>query len=71
MNTFQEIQAALNAKFGKGQVKLGARRQDGTVAVKGLWDRRIEVRFFLKKAGLVCLNDVAEARGMTSVIGVA
>ena len=70
MQTLQQIQEALDNKF-KGQVKLLSKRQDGTVKVKGLWDRRLEIRFFLKKSGLVCLNDVAEKRGFSAVIGIA
>ncbi len=70
MKTRQDIQTALNDQFGKGKVKLLSLRQDGTINVKGLWERRIKVRWFLKyKLGLLCLNKLAEERGYSSVIG--
>jgi len=70
INTIQDIQDSLNDKYGKGKVRLLSVRQDGTVAVKGLWDERIFVRYFLKKLGLVCLNKRAEEKGYTAIIGV-
>lgn len=66
----QEIQRALNDKFGKGKVTLLSLRRDGTINVKGMFEDRIKVRYFLKKINVMTLNNVAEKRKYTAVIGI-